>query len=169
MTAKPKPRKGASKVPPVKPAPAGTPNNCSEINKLLARYRFLEADQRHNAAIAETAEESGDAWSAHNKELDRIRDKLASIVPETFSGARDLLLFVLEEVRTCGGLHSDETELQIVENVADSLWRIRNNFAEAVRNAAYDLMLSKMADVSKAAKAIEPFSYGDALNAVMML
>jgi hypothetical protein len=43
------------------------------------------------------------------------------------------------------------------------LWRIRNNFAEAVRNAAYDLMLSKIADVSKAAKAIKPFTYGDAL------
>jgi hypothetical protein len=58
---------------------------------------------------------------------------------------------------------ADETELQIIENVADSLWRIRNNFAEAVRNAAYDLMLSKIADVSKAAKAIKPFTYGDAL------
>jgi hypothetical protein len=163
MSAKAKQKKGASK------AHAGTPNNRSEIDKLLARYRFLEADQRHNAAIAETAEESGDAWSAHNKELDRIMDKLASIVPETFSEARDLLRFVLEEVTTCGGLHTDETELRIVENVADGLWGIRNNFAKAVRNDAYDLMLSKVADVSKAAKAIQPFAYGDALDAAKTL
>jgi hypothetical protein len=50
MTAKPKPRKGAAK------AHAGTPNDCGEISKLLARYRFLEADQKHNAAIAATVE-----------------------------------------------------------------------------------------------------------------
>jgi hypothetical protein len=46
---------------------------------------------------------------------------------------------------------------------------IRDNFAEAVRNAAYDLMLSKMADVSKEAKAITPFAYGDALDAAKSL
>jgi hypothetical protein len=101
MTAKAKPRKAPPK------AHAGTPNDCGEISKLLARYRFLEAAQKHNAVIAETVKESEDAWSAHSKELDRIRDKLASIVPERFSEARDLLLFVLEEVRTCGGLHTD--------------------------------------------------------------
>ena len=48
MTTKPKPRKAPPK------AHAGTPNDCGEISKLLARYRFLEADQKHNAAIAET-------------------------------------------------------------------------------------------------------------------
>jgi hypothetical protein len=57
-------------------AHAGRPNNRSEIDKLLARYRFLEADQSYKAAVAATFEESNGAKSAHSKELDRIRDKL---------------------------------------------------------------------------------------------
>jgi hypothetical protein len=106
------------------------------------------------------AEENNEAIETHGKELDRIRDKLASIVPETFSDAHDLLQFALEEVRICGGLRTDGTELQIVENVATGLMSLRDNFAEAVRNAAYDLILAKMDDVAKAAKALKPFAYG---------
>jgi hypothetical protein len=39
MTAKPKPSKGAAKEVPVKPAPAGTPREVSEIERLFTRTR----------------------------------------------------------------------------------------------------------------------------------
>jgi hypothetical protein len=63
----------------------------------------------------------------------------------------------------------NEFDAGLFESGADGLSSIRNNFAEVVRNAAYDLMLSKMADVSKAAKAVKPFAYGDALDAAAPL
>jgi hypothetical protein len=72
MTAKAKQQRRAPK------AHAGRPNNSTEISKLLARYRFLEADQSYKAAVAATVEESGEARSAHSKELERFRHKLAS-------------------------------------------------------------------------------------------
>jgi hypothetical protein len=53
--AKPKPRKKAAK-----PAASfeAAPNDLSSVYKLIARYRFLEAEQGFQSAAATTAQES---------------------------------------------------------------------------------------------------------------
>ena len=51
MPAKAKPRKPAATPAASKEA---TPNDCSEIGKLIARYGFLRADQVYQSAAAES-------------------------------------------------------------------------------------------------------------------
>jgi hypothetical protein len=164
--AKPKPRKKAAT--PVAPNPAA-PNERSNVDMLLARYKFLEADQSYQSTAAATADESNRLLSVHSREIDTIREKLASAVPETFSDAMDLLRFAIREVKESGGsLSIDELEISIFSNVTEALSDIRENFAKAVHDAAYDLMLARMADVSKTAKEVHPLFCGDVLSAAKL-
>jgi hypothetical protein len=77
MTTKPKPRKKAANPAASKDARL---NNRSEIEKLLARHRFLEEDQLYQSAAAATAKESNRGLSVHSREIETIREKLASAV-----------------------------------------------------------------------------------------
>jgi hypothetical protein len=79
MTAKAKPRKGAAKAAPVKPAPNGAPHEASEIEKLCARLKWLEADCDYQAAMASTDEESDALINVHNREHNKIISRLAEL------------------------------------------------------------------------------------------
>src|SRR5262249_36696901 len=98
--------------------------------------------------------------AVHSREIDTIRNNLASAVPETFSDVVDLLQFAIGEIRIQEGLSADDLELAIFSNVAEALWSIRDNFAKAVRDAGYDLMLAGMGDVVNQAKTVPPLFAG---------
>jgi hypothetical protein len=87
-------RKGAAKAAPVKPAPAGTPQEVSEIEKLCARLKWLDADSDYQAAMASTGEESDALINVHEREQYKIVSRLAELRPETLWDVRRLLEFV---------------------------------------------------------------------------
>ena len=83
MTTKPKPRKRAAKAAPFKPAPAGTPREVSEIERLFTRYKWLEADRDYQAEMASTEEESERLMCVPHRELNSIVSQLAELRPNT--------------------------------------------------------------------------------------
>jgi hypothetical protein len=91
MTAKAKPRKCPTKAPPVKPAPKGTPREASEIERLCARLKWLDADSAYKAALASTDEEADTLINVHNRELEMITSRLADYQANTLRDAQFLL------------------------------------------------------------------------------
>jgi hypothetical protein len=136
VTTKPRPRKGAAKAPPVKPAPKGTPLEVSEIEKLCARLKWLEADSEYQAAMASTGEESDALINVHEREQYKIVSRLAELRPETLWEVRHLLEFV--RISFKGGRRTDEKDFRILDNVVASLYRVGRNIEEKARDEAYD-------------------------------
>jgi hypothetical protein len=80
----------------------------------------------------------------------------------------DLLQFEIGRIWEVKEGFADDLEQAIFSNVAEALSDIRENFAKAVHDAAYDLMLARMADVSKTAKEVHPLFCGDVLSAAKL-
>jgi hypothetical protein len=117
MTTKPKIRKSAPKA----TAPTGTPQNKTEIEMLIARHKWLEADQRYQAEIAQTDEESDKNIYLH--ELDKIVAKLAALPPTSHRDIFLLLEFVAPSPKD--GIRTDRLDVDIMRNVLDafnSVW-----------------------------------------------
>jgi hypothetical protein len=144
MTTKPKPRKRPAMAAPVKPAPAGTPREVSEIEKLSARLKWLEADQIYQSGTASTEEECNKLLSVHVRERDKIESRLAELRPTTMEEVRLLLEFV--QISFEGGSGTDGTDIRIVANVRDSLIEVRRNIEEKARDEAYKESLEHAAD-----------------------
>jgi hypothetical protein len=99
MTTKPKTRKApAAKAAPEKAVVSGTKHEASELRRLVSRWRWLEADQEYQAAVAETIEENERLIAVHENELKKIEHKLADLMPENVSDACMLLKLATEMV-----------------------------------------------------------------------
>jgi hypothetical protein len=89
----------------------------SEIQKCVARHRFLWADQIYQSAVAATDEECDALVGMHEDEIREIEDKLVKLTPEDFGSICDLLEFateVVDEGRTC-----DKGEVAMLKNVSE--------------------------------------------------
>jgi hypothetical protein len=86
MTTKSKTRKPAAKTAAPKQAPKQDfPEEAeNEIRKLIARWNYLEADRKYQAALAPSKWESDFCLRLHEKEKDEIKTKLATLVPNDF-------------------------------------------------------------------------------------
>jgi hypothetical protein len=135
MTTKPKPRKRAAKAAPFKPAPAGTPREVSEIERLFTRYKWLEADCEYQSKMASTDEESDALINVHNRARDKIESRLAELRPMTIREAELLLEFVRQSLEM--GKRTDDMDIRIVANVRDSLIEVRRNIEKKARDEAY--------------------------------
>ena len=118
MTTKPKTRKApaakarAPKL--VKPAamapsraPFGLQPRAFDVNKievLAARYRWLEADQDYQAALAPR---DRDAGLRHEAEQQRIIAELRTLVPKDYSELAALFRFAIDEIRMAARLAID--------------------------------------------------------------
>jgi hypothetical protein len=143
MTTKPKPRKRPAKAPPVKPAPKGTPQEVSEIEKLCARLKWLDADSEYQTEMASTDEEADTLTRVHDREHDKIVSRLAGLRPETLWEVKLLLEFV--QIYFQAG-RMDEMDRAIFENVIDSLHEVGRNIEKKARDRAYSEALDRAAE-----------------------
>jgi hypothetical protein len=134
MTAKAKPRKRPAKAAPVKPAPAGTPREVSEIERLFVRYKWLEADQIYQSRTASTEEECDKLLSVHDRELDKIINRLAELQPKTFHEMQLFLEYLNVNFR---GARFDGMDKKMFANVLKSLFEVRRNIENDARAEAY--------------------------------
>lgn len=96
MTTKPKSRKApaAKRAAPktaTKQASGEPKRTISEIQRLVTRWRFLEAEEDCQAAIAKTNEESDALICQHGDEQDEIEMELSTLIPQDFDEVRELL------------------------------------------------------------------------------
>jgi hypothetical protein len=78
-----------------KQAPGEPKRMVSEIQRLGTRWRFLEAEEAYQAAIAKTDEESDALISQHGDEQYEIEKELSRLIPQDFEDVRELLGFAI--------------------------------------------------------------------------
>lgn len=153
MTTKPKTRKvPAAKTVTPKAAPkeeTGEPKQeISEIRRLVARWRWLEADQTYQSARAETEEESDRLIGIHNDEEKKIERQLATLVPESFLEACSLLDFATDIVAE---RVPDQCDIDMLRNARTGLLAARRNDMKAERKATVEKMrhsIHMLADIA---------------------
>lgn len=136
MTTKPKTRKApapkaATHKPAAKETPKVKPREINELDKLTARWHFLEAEQKYKGTIAPTYEKSDAAYAMHEAEQKKIEDELTTMLPETFSEVCCLLEFAMRYVDI--GLSIEGVDLEILKNVRSEIRRARCNDLDAER------------------------------------
>jgi hypothetical protein len=138
MTSKPKTRNAPVKR--VEPKAAtkhasGEPKReVSEICRLVARLRVLEAEKDYQAAIAGTDEENETLICQHENEQDEIEMELSRLIPQDFDEVRGLLELAIEMRE--GGFRCDGADQMILRNILESL----HNVTETARNAGMEEM-----------------------------
>jgi hypothetical protein len=130
MTTKPKTRKSAPKA----AAPKGTPQNNTKIELLMARYKWLEADQVYQAAIAQTDEQSDKLIGVHGAEQNKIVPKLAAQTPKSVEDIFLLLAFVVPSLKD--GVRTDGHDMDIMQNVLNAFYSVWRDELAAVRKEA---------------------------------
>jgi hypothetical protein len=140
MTTKPKTRKPAAKTvaapkAAAKQTPNGRPTQISEIERLIARHKFLWADQIYQSAVAATVEESNALNNIHDDEIDEIEDRLAVVVPESFTDVYRLLDFATEIAEQAGG--RDNLEIKMLKNVRNALPDILRGEIDVAHTTAF--------------------------------
>ena len=136
MTTKPKRKAPAKPAAPAKQeaAPGGTKREISEIDRLIARLRFLEAEKVYQAAIAKTDEESNALIGQHEDEQYELEMELSESIPRDFMEVRELLEFAVDMRE--GGFRSDGADQMILRNILESL----HDVTEVARNAGMEEM-----------------------------
>jgi hypothetical protein len=129
MTTKPKARK-APAAKPVTPKngatvmPSEPKREVSEIRRLISRRNWLSADADYQATLADTEEKSERLSAIHNAEKEKIERELATLIPETFWEAMELLEFATKMVEEGG---NDNLEIDMLENVRKGFPEIKYN------------------------------------------
>lgn len=77
-----------------KPGPSEGAGEENEICKLIARWKFLDADQKYQAALAE----SEFHLKMHEKEQDEIKNNLADLIPRNFNEVYELFDFAVAAI-----------------------------------------------------------------------
>ena len=102
----------------------------SEIEMLVSRHKFLEADQDCRATIADTDEEEDRLLEIHHDELREIERKLSTLVPESFSDVYSLLEFAAIIVEDGGMVCGSDAD--IIKNLLEGLPPVRRDEMDAV-------------------------------------
>jgi hypothetical protein len=115
MTTKPKTRKAPAAK---RAAPKAATKQALGICGLIARWRFLEAEEAYLAAIAQD-EESDAALCKHEREKHEIETKLSGSIPQDYHEARDLLEHTINLMD--GGQLTSGADVMMLRNVLESL------------------------------------------------
>jgi len=118
MTTNPKPRKATAKP---KKAPSKPKREASKIQELTARWKWLEADQDYQTAIAPRER---DADRRHDAEQERIVAKLRTLVPQDYYELTALFRFVIDEIKIVESLRCDGADLDMLSNTYDALFDV---------------------------------------------
>jgi hypothetical protein len=120
MTTKPKTRKAAAakaRAPKlVKPAASEPPRNVKKIEVLAARYRWLQADQDYQTALAP---QENDYDHRHEAEQQMLIAILRTKVPQDYYELAALFQFAIDGIRM--GPRSDGADFDMLQNVYDAL------------------------------------------------
>jgi hypothetical protein len=120
MTTKPKTRKApAAKARAPKLVNPGASEPSRDVNKievLASRYRWLEADQDYQTAIAPRVR---DADLRHEAEQQKIITEIRTLVPKDYYELAALFRFAIDEIRM--GPRCDGGEFDMLQNVYDAL------------------------------------------------
>jgi hypothetical protein len=100
----------------------GTPQNKTEIELLIARHKWLETDQAYQAENAQTNEESEKLIYVHERELDKIVEKLAKLTPTSHRDIFLLLELIASSLKD--GIRSDSLDVDIMRNVLDAFHHV---------------------------------------------
>jgi hypothetical protein len=114
-----------------KAAPSEPKRKISEIQRLVTRWRFLEAEEDYQAAIAKTDEESDALIYQHRDEQDEIEMGLSRLIPQDFNDVRELLDHAIKLMD--GGLLTNGADVMMLKNVLESLPGVLGNTREAAR------------------------------------
>ena len=96
----------------------------NDIPKLIARWRFLEADRNYHAATASDPELAKAAWRRHTDEQSKIIQKLEQTVADNFKDASKLLDFAIERLLIFGALTKNTSEIRLLKNVKASVFNV---------------------------------------------
>lgn len=124
MTTKPKAHKAPAKP---KKAPGAPKRGASKIQELIARWKWLEADQDYQTAIA--APEC-DADRRHNAEQERIIAKLRTLVPQDYDELAALFKFALAEIGVTETLRCDGADFDMLSNIHGALFDVTRDERE---------------------------------------
>jgi len=125
MTTKPKRKASAAKRAAPKAATkqaSGEPKReARKIQELVTRWKWLQADQDYQTAIA--APEC-DADIRHAAEQERIIAKLRTLVPQDYYELVALFEFVLAEIKVTGTLRCDGADFDMLSNIYGALFDV---------------------------------------------
>jgi hypothetical protein len=82
---------------------------------LVTHWRFLEAEQAYQAAIAGTDEESEELICEQADEQYGIEMKLSKLIPQDFTEVCELLRFAIDMRE--GGFRTDEADQRMLRNI----------------------------------------------------
>jgi hypothetical protein len=99
----------------------------NDIPKLIARWRFLEADRSYHAATAEHPELAKVAWRRHEEEQGKIIQKLEQTVAANFKDASDLLEFAIERLLISGAEGKNASGIRMLRNVRAAIFSANIN------------------------------------------
>jgi hypothetical protein len=116
MTTKPKARK-APAAPKTRQKPV---LGINKIEILVARWKWLEADQDYQTAVAD----DGNGNSSHNAEQERIIEKLRTLVPQDADELAALFRFAIDEIKVCYSLRGDGADVDMLSNIHDALFYV---------------------------------------------
>jgi hypothetical protein len=126
MITKPKARKAPAKAARktrAKPAPG-----MNSIEVLIARWKWLEADQDYRMAVAN----DGNGDSSHDVEQEMIIAKLREMGPGDYSELEALFRFALDEI-TGEAPRNDGASADMLKNVSRALFYVVNSERETAR------------------------------------
>ncbi len=134
MTTKPKTRKApaAKRAAPkaaTKQASGEPKREARKIQELIARWKWLEADQDYQTAIA--APEC-DADGRHYAEQERIIAKLRTLVPQDYYELAALFKFALAEIEVADALRCDGADFDMLSNIHGALFDVLSQERETV-------------------------------------
>jgi hypothetical protein len=96
----------------------------TNISKLIARLRFLEADCRYHAAICDPSMKHVALNVRHKVERGEIMQRLAKAVPDCFDVAMTLLKFAPSRAKSLKGLEDvSQPTIAMLKNAATGFFK----------------------------------------------
>jgi hypothetical protein len=105
----------------------------SKIFRLVTRWRVLEADANYRAEEAETDNESERLRAIHEAENHKIVKALRILIPRDFGEVRELLRYVLDEIKIADAIRCDGSDIDILTNILEALPFVIGDEMEAAR------------------------------------
>ena len=108
---------------PAKPkrTPGESKREASKIQELIARWKWLEADQDYQTAMAPRER---DADRRHDAEQERIIAKLRTLVPQDYCELDALFRLLIDEIKMGEVLRDDGADSDMLSNIHDALFSV---------------------------------------------
>jgi hypothetical protein len=102
-------------------APSEPKREIRHIRELVARWRFLEATSKWEAEMAETEDKSERLLKSRHTQQEEIIAELRELVPQDFDDARELYIFVLNQIEVGLALRRDGADHEMLINILKAL------------------------------------------------